>query len=335
MTLIGSLLIAALAISLDWVLGFIENLMNRHQKTKKLRKGTKIGIVIFACIFILGAVIHKANSQETINIATKPGAEQYILGEMLKALIEQETDLKVKLTCGLGGGTANIHSAMINGDFDIYPEYTGTAWSVVLKHKGVYNEDLFNTLHENYNKHFNMSWLGMYGFNNTYGLAVRKETALKYNLNTYSDLTPIAHELTFGAEYDYYDRMDGYDAFCSTYGYHLRKTIDIDIALKYQAMNQGEIDAMNIFTTDGLISVSDIKILVDNKRFFPSYKCGNVIRNEVLDKYPQLKGIFEKLTGSINETDMMCMNYQVEKEGKEPKIVAVLFLQTAGLLKKK
>lgn len=127
--------------------------------------------------------------------------EQYILGEMLDILIEQDTDLKVNLTQGVGGGTSNIEPAMENGEFDMYPEYTGTAWNMVLKNQDVYSEDKFDQLRAAYND-MGMTWTSMFGFGNTYGLAVRNDIANQYDIKTYSDLARVAPQLTFGAEYD-------------------------------------------------------------------------------------------------------------------------------------
>ena len=172
----------------------------------------------------------------------------------------------------------------------------------------------------------------MYGFNNTYGLAVRREIAEQYNLKTYSDLKSAASSLTFGAEYDFFERDDGYDALCDTYGFKFGKTIDMDIGLKYQAINQGKIDVMVIFTTDGQLSASDVVVLEDDKQFYPSYICGNVIRAEVLEKYPELKTVFEKLDGLITNSDMAEINYSVETENKEPRDVAEDFLRSHSLL---
>lgn len=173
----------------------------------------------------------------------------------------------------------------------------------------------------------------MYGFNNTYGLVVRREIAEKYNLKTYSDLKAVSNQLVFGAEYDFFEREDGYDALCKTYDLAFKKTMDMDIGLKYQAINQGKIDVMVIFTTDGQLSVSDVRVLKDDKNFYPSYLCGNVIRCEVLENHPELSEIFEKLTGTVSDEAIAQMNYAVETEGKEPRAVANEFLQNSGLLK--
>lgn len=332
MTMTGSLLIALLALIMDFVLGFIEKRMKKRSvKQKKTNKIMAVTAAIL-CLCVAVGVFLNVMPKDTIHIATKPMTEQYILGEMLDILIEQDTSLNVELTQGVGGGTSNIKPAMESGEFDLYPEYTGTGWNMVLGHDGLYTEDLFRELENEYSERFHMNWVGMYGFNNTYGLVVRREIAEKYNLKTYSDLKSVSDSLTFGAEYDFFEREDGYDALCETYGLHFGKTMDLDIGLKYQAINQKKIDVMVIFTTDGQLSASDVVVLNDDKHFYPSYICGNVIRTEVLEKHPELTTVFEKLNGLITDSDMAKMNYSVETENKEPKDVAKDFLRSHNLL---
>ena len=144
----------------------------------------------------------------------------------------------------------------------------------------------------------------MYGFNNTYGLAVCKEIAEKYNLKTYLELKVIASQLVFGGGYDFYERKDGYEALCNGYGLSFKGAKGMDIELKYQAINQKEIDIMVVFTIDGQLSVSDITVLKDDKNFFLLYLCGDVIRLKVLNKHPELKDIFENLTNIITDKNM-------------------------------
>lgn len=332
MTMVGSLLIAILALFFDFLLGFIEKrLSKRGKNAKKVNRILTLAVILLiVCIMLVTCLPSK--KKETIHIATKPMTEQYILGEMLDILIEDKTDLNVKLTQGVGGGTSNIQPGMENGEFDIYPEYTGTAWNMVLKKEGTYNENLFNSMQQQYKNKLHMQWIGMYGFNNTYGLVVRREIAEKYHLKTYSDLKAVADQLVFGAEYDFFEREDGYDALCKTYGLKFKKTMDMDIGLKYQAINQGKIDVMVIFTTDGQLSVSDVTVLKDDKQFYPSYLCGNVIRSEVLKEHPELNDIFQSVTGIISDTEMAKMNYEVESKDKEPREVAREFLQSKGLI---
>lgn len=332
MTIAGSLLIALLAIVVDFLLSIVEKLTKRKSE-KKHKKSLVVVIVLLICVALIGSNILGGNSDKTIEIATKPMTEQYILGEMLKELIEQDTDLEVTLTQGVGGGTSNIEPAIEKGDFDLYPEYTGTGWNMVLKNQGLYDESMFDRLKGAYEKDLNLTWSGMYGFNNTYGLAVRKEIADKYNLETYSDLAKVSGSLTFGAEYDFYEREDGYDALCEAYDFHFAKTSDMDIGLKYKAINQGKVDVMTIFTTDGQLSVSDIVVLKDDKQFYPSYMCGNVVRMDTLQKHPELAAVLTSLDGILDDKTMADLNYQVEGKGKEPKDVAHEFLKAKGFVR--
>lgn len=333
MTVAGSLLTALLALAFDCVLGIAEKrTQKRSRKAKKANRAAAAVALVLVFATVLGAVL-PSGKKETVHIATKPMTEQYILGEMMSLLIEQNTDLKVEVTQGVGGGTSNIQPAMESGEFDIYPEYTGTAWNTVLKKTNVYSEDLFADLQREYNDSLGMSWVGMYGFNNTYGLAVRKEIAEQYGLKTYSDLKSVADKLVFGAEYDFFEREDGYDALCAAYGFSFGKTMDLDIGLKYQALEQGKIDVMAVFTTDGQLAAANAVVLEDDKGFYPSYKCANVVRNEVLEKHPELKEVLSSLTDLITDSDMAQMNYDVETLGKEPEEVAKNYLQAKGLLK--
>lgn len=333
MTMVGSLLIALLALVVDFLLGFVEHRMKlRSEKAKKVNRIAGITAVAVCVALVIASLIPFGQGGDTIRIATKPMTEQYVLGEMLDILIEQDTDLNVEITQGVGGGTSNIQPAMESGEFDLYPEYTGTAWNMVLKQDGIYTEDLFGELQQDYEDNYSMEWVGMYGFNNTYGMVVRSEVAQQYGLETYSDLAAVADQLVFGAEYDFFEREDGYDALCQTYGLHFKETMDLDIGLKYQALNQKQIDVMVIFTTDGQLSTSDAAVLEDDKQFFPSYLCGNVVRDEVLEAHPELKNVFDKVTGLISDSDMAQMNYAVESEGKDPRDVAEEFLDAHGLL---
>lgn len=275
-----------------------------------------------------------SNKSDTIKIATKPMTEQFILGEMIKLLIEDNTDLNVEITKGIGGGTSNIHPAIVKGDFDLYPEYTGTGWSFVLKEDGIPDDEtLYKELQEKYKNNYDLSWIGLYGFNNTYGLVIRKDLSEKYNIKTYSDLAKYSEDLTFGAEYDFYEREDGFDALCEEYGMSFKKSVDLDIGLKYNAINSKEIDVMNVFTTDGQLADSDVVLLEDNKNFYQTYYCGTVIRNDILKKYPELEEVLMKMNNILTESEMAELNYKVESKKEDEKKVAEDFLRDKGLLK--
>ena len=331
MTFLGSLLIALLALIFDFILGIIEKRLTNHKRTK-YKMNFKL-IILGLFIIIFGAYFSlNSKKDKTINIATKPMTEGYILGQMLTELIEQDTDLKVNMTTGVGGGTSNIHPAIVKGEFDLYPEYTGTSWEAVLKKEASYDESKFDELQKEYKEKYNLEYVNLYGFNNTYGLAVNKDIAEKYNLKTYSDLAKVSNNLIFGAEYDFFEREDGYKELQKVYNMDFKKKIDMDIGLKYQAMKDKKIDVMVIFTTDGQLAISDVVVLEDDKKMYPSYRAGTVVRSEILSEYPELKPVLEKLNNILDDKTMADLNYQVESEGKKPEDVAREYLQEKGLL---
>ena len=334
MTFLGSLLIAILALVFDFILGLIEKRLTNHKRVKYKINPKLIILGLFIVIF--GAYFSlNSKKDKTINIATKPMTEGYILGQMLTELIEQDTDLKVNITNGVGGGTSNIHPAIVKGEFDLYPEYTGTSWEAVLKKEASYDESKFDELQKEYKEKYNLEYVNLYGFNNTYGLAVNKDIAEKYNLKTYSDLAKVSNNLIFGAEYDFFEREDGYKELQKVYNMNFKKQIDMDIGLKYQAMKDKKIDVMVIFTTDGQLAISDVVVLEDDKKMYPSYRAGTVVRSEILSEYPELKPVLEKLNNILDDKTMADLNYQVESEGKKPEDVAREYLQEKGLLEVK
>ena len=334
MTFLGSLLIAILALVFDFILGLIEKRLTNHKRVKYKINPKLIILGLFIVIF--GAYFSlNSKKNKTINIATKPMTEGYILGQMLTELIEQDTDLKVNITNGVGGGTSNIHPAIVKGEFDLYPEYTGTSWEAVLKKEASYDESKFDELQKEYKEKYNLEYVNLYGFNNTYGLAVNKDIAEKYNLKTYSDLAKVSNNLIFGAEYDFFEREDGYKELQKVYNMNFKKQIDMDIGLKYQAMKDKKIDVMVIFTTDGQLAISDVLVLEDDKKMYPSYRAGTVVRSEILLQHPELKPVLEKLNNILDDKTMADLNYQVESEGKKPEDVAREYLQEKGLLEVK
>lgn len=332
LTIAGSLLIAVLALVVDAALGRVEAWLKRPARITGNLRPAYVGAAAVALIAVSGVTYGFFSKADVVHIATKPMTEQLIMGEMLKLVIEHDTGLEARITAGVGGGTSNIHPGMESGAFDIYPEYTGTGWNMVLKETSKYGEELFPTLMEEYERRFRMRWVGMYGFNDTFGIAVRREIAEQYDLHACSDLRRIAPLLTFGAEYDFFERTDGYSALCKSYGLDFGRTVDLDIGLKYQALANGQIDVMIVFTTDGQLAAADARIMTDDQGLFPSYRCGNVVRAEVLARHPELGAALEKLTDSITDEEMAAMNYAVESEGREPRSVAEDFLRGKGVL---
>jgi len=272
-------------------------------------------------------------AEKKVVVASKPHSEQYILAEMITLIIENGTDISVEKKLGIGGGTANIQPAMESGEIDIYPEYTGTGWLFVLKEELINDpEELYESVKAAYAEKYDMKWLGMYGFNNTYALAMKRSAAEEMGIETYSDLAEKGGPLVFGAEYDFYEREDGFPGLEDAYGLSFENMVELDIGLKYEAIGTDQVDVINAFSTDGLIKQFDLKVLEDDKMFFPAYNAATIVRQETLDMYPELEAVLETLTGQISDDEMTELNYLVENEKMDPAKVAEDFLKGKGLL---
>ncbi len=283
-------------------------------------------ILIFACIGC-------GKKRDTLVVASKPHAEQYILAEMITLLIEVHTDIKVEQKLGIGGGTSNIHPAMEKGEIDIYPEYTGTGWLFVLKENLMDDsEKMYDETKRKYLENYNIHWLNLYGFNNTYGLALKKSLAEELGIKTYSDLANKSGDLIFGAEYDFYEREDGYTGLSKAYDFEFKDAVELDIGLKYDAIESNNVDVINVFSTDGLLSKYNFQILEDDRHYFPAYQGATLVRGEVLEKHPKLEDLLNQLGGKIDDKVMIELNYKVEGENEDPREVAKAFLIENGLI---
>ena len=275
-----------------------------------------------------------SGSGEPIQIATKPMTEQYILGEMLKQIIEAKTDYTCEITEGIAGGTNNIMPAMESGEFDLYPEYTSSGYVMVLGHDaaGVEDDAMWEQLQQEYHEKYGMAWIGKYGFNNTFCLTVRGDVAREYDLKTCSDLAPVSDKLVFGGNPDYIERADGYNVLCDTYGYHFKDTRSIDIGVKYSALDNADIDVTNGFTTDAQLSAMDVVVLQDDKHLQVNYFCSTVVREDTLASHPGLKDALELMDGILTNDDMSHLNYLVEVEEQDEADVAHDYLVEKGIL---
>ncbi len=294
-------------------------------------------IIILCCIIsaLLVAFLSLGGGQksDTIRIASKDFSEQYILGEILKAMVLEHTGLEVELTAGVAGETSIIMPAMVKGDFDLYPEYDSTAWMTVLKKpKNIDVEAMHREMEEIYRKEYGMTWLGYYGFDNTYSIAVRRETAVEYGLKTFSDLAAHSGEMTFGAGYEFFEREDGYAGLQELYGFNFKEILEMNLSLKYMALLDKQVDAITIYKTDGRMDNPEIVELQDDKDYFPPALCGTLIRDEVLQVYPELGQALKMLNGMISNKEMTTMNAAVDREGRDAREVALAFLQQKGLI---
>jgi len=335
--LVGSIAVALLALVADLYIGAIENSLK--QKAKKARKNRRFlkysGFAILLGLFVFIILSKSGNtSGKEIVVASKPTAEQYILGEIISQMIENNTDIRVIRKFGIGGGTSNIHPAMQKGEIDIYPEYTGTAWLFVLKKSQINNPDsLYSALKKAYADQFKLNWVCRLGFNNTFTMALPEALAQDKKIRTFSQLAAKSEQFTFGAEFDFFEREDGFTGLNKVYPFNFKNKVELDVNLKFQALENHTVNVINAFSTDSRIRQMNLRVLTDDKLFFPAYQAGIVIRYETQQKYPELVGLFEGLEGLINDFTILQLNYEVEIEKKSPNDVAQTFLKSHGLIK--
>lgn len=298
-------------------------------------KKTHVKAIALATVLLLlpSVVLTGCSSSNTVTVGSKDFSENIVLGEIFAQLIEAKTDLKVIRKLNMGGTFVNFE-AIKNGQIDLYPEYTGTALTAQLKMDVITDADeTYRIVSEEFDKQFNIKWLKPLGFNNTYTLAVTNEIFETYRIETFSDLAAISENLVFGAEHEFFDRQDGFDGLVKTYGMKFKgEPKKMNVSLKYQAMGSGDIDVTDAFATDGQIKQYNLKVLKDDKNFFPPYYAAPIIRKEVLEKYPELEQILNSLEGLIDDETMMEMNYKIDVDNQDIKKVAEDFLREKGLI---
>lgn len=261
-------------------------------------------------------------TKNTVVVGSKNFTEQEILGELVAQLIEKHTDLKVEKRFGLGG-TGICHSALLAGELDIYVEYTGTALLDVLKQSPNNHPDVvFREVADAYRDQFDLEWLPPIGFNNTYTLTVREEMADERGWEQISDLAGAAADLSAGFTSEFMARPDGYLGLSKAYGIKFGATMDMDPGLMYAALADGQVDAICAFSTDGRIVAYQLRVLKDDRVFFPPYDAAPIIRSKLLWHHPELRSALAPIAGTISNELMQRMNYAVDELKQPPASVA-------------
>ncbi|WP_342534366.1 osmoprotectant update ABC transporter permease/substrate-binding subunit OpuFB [Lysinibacillus sp. FSL K6-0057] len=325
--LIGAIPAAILALIFDVALKKLETLS--FKKTM-----TTLSVISLAALVMIFFPLLSSKQQDEIVIAGKLGAEPEILINMYKLLIEQETDLTVQLKPGLGK-TSFVFNALKSGSIDIYPEFTGTAISEFLKEEAINNnqEDVYLQAKEGMQEQFDMVMLSPMSYNNTYALAVSQELAESYQLQKISDLKPIEQKVKAGFTLEFNDREDGYVGIQKRYGIAFTTLATMEPKLRYQAIQSGDINLLDAYSTDSEIRQYKLRVLEDDQALFPPYQGAPLLRKETLTDYPEIGKALNQLADRITDDEMREMNYQVNVEGKLAAEVAKEYLVKVELLK--
>jgi osmoprotectant transport system substrate-binding protein len=267
-----------------------------------------------------------------IVVASKDFTEQDILGELLAQQIENKTGLKVSRQPRLGGSFV-CHQAITSGKIDAYVEYTGTAFTGILKQPAIADaKQVHDRLKALYAQKFNLEVMPSLGFENTFAMIIRGEDAQRYHLKTLSEATQYTPQWRGGFGYEFLEREDGFPGLAKAYNLQFARAPQImDLGLIYRALLQKQVDMIAGNSTDGQIARLGLVILKDDKQYFPPYEAAPIVRAETLKKYPQLRTAITELAGKITADEMQRLNYLVEGELKDVKDVVREFLQAKGM----
>ena len=285
----------------------------------------------FAALALAAVLPLASQAQQVVRVGSKNFTEQFVLAEIYAQALESagiKTEKKLNL-----GGTLIAQKAMEEKQIDFYPEYTGTMLLAVLKAEPMTDpKAVYDKVKEAYAK-MGLVLMNQSNLNNGYSMVVRPETAQKYKLETLSDLTKVAKELKIGAGPEFRDRKDGLPGLKDKYGMVFGEDLQMAIGLRYQALKSDQVQVVNGYSTDGLISALKLKRLRDDKNLWPPYFVVPVIRREALEANPKIGEVLNRVSALLDEATMAQMNLQVDGDKLEPRDVARDFLKTKGLVK--
>jgi osmoprotectant transport system substrate-binding protein len=319
---------------------------------RTIAKGLATSPLVAFALHATGQRWEGAGAQDApVQIGSKDFTEQLILGEMYALLLENAgipTELRLNL-----GGTQVAHEALLAGEIDLYPEYTGTGLTVVLGlpidsveaatpgagatpvagEGASIDQRVYDVVSEEYLAQFDLVWLDESAFNNTQALAMKRAEAEARGISTISELAEQAGELTIVAPSDFVERPDGLQGLDSFYDMEFGNVLSVAPGIRYQALEEDQAQVVLAFGTDGQVAGLDLVLLEDDKGLWPPYHVAPVVRNETLTAYPGIADALNPVAPLLTDQAMSALNWQVEgPEGLEPRDVAQAFLEEQGLL---
>ena len=322
-----------IAVVLDLLMGWFETQMHKDRGGSRKMWIPVAAILLAFCLLLP----YGRGSSGDLMLYDGDYSETQLMHHMVKMLVEDQAGLSVTIQDQMS--QVNNWNAL-NGDShtcDLMISYDGTLLTTFF-HQDVTDVpegmSLYDYVNQTAQEEYGMRLLEKLGFDNTYAIAVPQSIADQYGLETISDLIPVADQLTFGAEQGFFT-LEGsmkYGPFTEFYGLNFRNAISVDLGLKYTAIENGSFDVTVVYATDGLNRKAGLKILEDDKSFFPDYNGAFLVREDVLEQYPELEGILNQLAGRIPTEQMAELTYQVDVVGRTVDDVAREFLVSQGLL---
>ncbi len=278
-----------------------------------------------AAVLLAGCNSHKRR----ISVGSKDFTEQLVLGELLAQLLEARTHVPVERRFYLAG-TYICQQAILAGRIDLYVEYTGTALAAILKQPVISDpKAVFEIVRDEYQRRFNLTVLPSLGFNNTFAIVMRNEEASAAGITKLSDLAAHSPQMRMGIGYEFLERPDGFAGLARTYGLRFAAPPTVmDLGLLYRALQAKQVDVVAGNNTDGMIAALGLRVLEDDKHYFPPYDAVLIVRQEPLQQIAGMRAALDGLTGRVSTQDMRRMNYAVDGEKRDVSDVARDFLIT-------
>jgi len=279
-------------------------------------------------IVFVATLLAGCGRADRIVVGSKNFSESDLLGEIVAQQIERRTGLPVERRFHLGG-TFVCHHAITSGQIDLYVEYTGTAYTAVLKFPPAHDADsVRRAVTAKYARRFGLTWGKPFGFNNTFAITVRRRDATRYGLTRIADLARVASRWKAGFGYEFLERADGFRGLADAYGLRFSAPpTAMDLGLTYRALAEGKVDVIAGNSTDGQIEALDLVVLEDDRHYFPPYEAAPVIRQAVLDAHPEVGTALALLAGRITDAEMRRLNALADVEHKDIAGIARDWLQ--------
>ncbi|MGA3090754.1 MAG: glycine betaine ABC transporter substrate-binding protein [Terriglobales bacterium] len=290
-----------------------------------------LGALILAAALLLPSC--SLSHRDGIVVGSKNFTESLLLGEIVAQQIEAHSHLKVERRFYLAG-TYICQQAILAGRIDVYPEYTGTALTAILKQKAMHDrQGVFQQVKGEYERRFGLIVAQPFGFNDTFAMEVRGEDARRLNIKTLSQAARFARQWRAGFGYEFMERPDGYRGLAATYGLQFLEPPSVmDLGLLARALKDHQIDLAGGNTTDGLIPALGFFVLDDDRHYFPPYEAVPVVRRQTVEQHPEITQVLAGLAGKISDEDMQRLNYAVDGQHRDAKEVVHEFLTGKGLV---
>ena len=286
---------------------------------------TRLAYVLGCCLALLLAA-DPARAQAPLRVGSKNFTEQLVMGELYAQALEA-AGARVERRLNLGG-TLIAQQAMVSGQLDLYPEYTGTGLGVVLRQPTEGSaEEVHRRVREGYEQAFRITWLAPSGIDNGNALLVLPATARRLGLATLTDLARAAPQLTLAAGNEFADRADGLPGLARVYGIRFGRLRQFAaLGLRYAALRHGQADVVNAYATDWQIATGGFVVLRDDRALWPPYQLAPVVRQDALARFPALDAALARVNARLDNAVMQELNRQVDQDGDEPREVAARFL---------